>query len=136
MTTIAFYLGDTRDPSSERIAIDRQRERCQWILAQHADECSSEVVEYVDKTLASPVRPAFQRLVADIKAGRIAAVITANVDRIDRKSGDLDEFFALMDTRGIKAWAGQQDRFDLTRPHDRRVFIAMSLLEMEAESDQ
>ncbi len=103
--------------------------------AKHADECPREVVEYVDTSTTSEVRPAFQRMVDDIKAGRVAAVITANIDRIG-KLRDMDEFFALMDAHGIKAWAGKQDQFDLSRAHDRRVFLAMSMMEMEAESDQ
>jgi DNA invertase Pin-like site-specific DNA recombinase len=134
VTTTAFYLRHRNDRSSESISIDRQRERCQWILAKHADECPSEVVEYVDKSLTSSVRPAFQRMVTDIKADRVAAVITANMDRIG-KLGDLDEFFALMDAHGFKSWAGKQDQFNLSRAHDRRIFLAMSMLEMEAESD-
>lgn len=78
------------------------------------------------------MRPAFQHMVADIKAGRVAAVITANTDRIG-KLGDLDEFFALMDEHGIKAWAGKQDHFDMSRAHDRRVFLATAMLDMEAK---
>jgi DNA invertase Pin-like site-specific DNA recombinase len=136
VTTTAFYLRDRKDRSSESISIDRQRERCQGIFAAHADQCPSEVVEYVDKSLTSATRPAFQRMVTDIKAGQVAAVITANIDRIARNPGDLDEFFALMDAHGIKSWAGKQDQFNLGRAHDRRIFLAMSMLEMEAESDQ
>ncbi len=102
---------------------------------RRADECPSEVVEYVDTSATNPVRPAFERMVAEIKAGRVAAVITANIDRIG-KLGEMDEFFALMDAHGIKAWAGKQNRFDLSRAHDRRVFQAMAKLEMEAENDQ
>jgi DNA invertase Pin-like site-specific DNA recombinase len=135
VTTTAFYFRHRKDRSSESISIDRQRERCQGILAEVADECPNEVVEYVDTSATNPVRPAFERMVAEIKAGRVAAVITANIDRIG-KLGEMDEFFALMDAHGIKAWAGKQNRFDLSRAHDRRVFQAMAKLEMEAENDQ
>ena len=61
-------------------------------------------VEYVDNDTSASngkTRPAYQRMLADIREGRVDAVVAWNLDRLHRRPIELEHFIALADQKHI-----------------------------------
>src|SRR2546421_586994 len=87
----AHVYADTK--TSDGLAIGRQLDDCERL----ATERGWRIVErYVDQDVSaykSRVRPAYQRLLADLRAGTIDGVIVYHLDRLHRLPRELEEFF-------------------------------------------
>lgn len=73
----------------------REVERRGWTLAE----------TFVDNDVSASTgkaRPAFEGMVAAIRAGRIGAVCVWDVDRLTRTPRELEDFIALADTHGLR----------------------------------
>lgn len=92
---VAMYLRISRDRDGTQTATERQRQDCEaWIARNGA--VLVDVYEDVDTSAYNRkvVRPQFERLLEDVKAGRFDGVIAWKVDRIARRQRDfvrLDE---------------------------------------------
>jgi len=82
------------------LAIDRQREDCVTLCAQRGWA----TVEYLDNdTSASSgkTRPAYQRMLADIREGLVGAVVAWDLDRLHRRPRELEDFIDLADQKRL-----------------------------------
>ena len=69
----ALYLRQSEDRNGDMLAVDRQREDCVK-LAAHKGWSWTEYVDNDTSATAKKPRPAYQRMLADIRDGRIQAV--------------------------------------------------------------
>ena len=100
MPTAAIYLRQSEDRNVDMLAIDRQRQDCAKLCAQRGWT----TVEYVDNDTSASngkTRPAYQRMLADIREGRVDAVVAWNLDRLHRRPIELEHFIALADQKHI-----------------------------------
>src|SRR5688500_9937702 len=101
MTRAAVYLRQSLDRSGEGAAVDRQRPGCRKLCEQRGWE----PVEYVDNDVSAStgkVRPAYARMLADVSAGRIGAVVSWDLDRLHRRPVELEHFINLADLHRIE----------------------------------
>ncbi len=89
----AIYLRISLDREMGDLAIDRQREQCEALAAYR----QWEVVEtYVDQSKSATdrtkVRPAYDQMVADYKAGAFDAIICYDLDRLTRQPRELEDW--------------------------------------------
>lgn len=93
MTRAAVYLRQSIDKDGNELAVGRQREDCLQLCSQRGWD----PVEYVDNDTSATkgVRPAYRRLLADIKNGAIQAVAVWHLDRLHRQPAELEEFMAI-----------------------------------------
>ena len=102
MTTVAaVYLRQSLDRDGNELGIARQREDCLKLAADKGWKAQ----EYVDNdTSASTgkVRPAYERMLSDIRDGYIGAVVAWDLDRLHRRPIELESFMALADAEQIK----------------------------------
>ena len=91
----AVYLRQSIDATGEGLAVARQREDC---LALCADRGWTPV-EYVDNdTSASKgTRPAYTRMLGDVRAGKVGALVAWNLDRLYRQPRELEDLIDLAD---------------------------------------
>ena len=136
MSTIAaIYLRQSIDREGNELAIARQREDCLKL----ATAKGWETVEYVDNDKSASsgkIRPAYQRMMSDIRDGKVGAVVAWDADRLHRQPRELEDFIDLANDRGI-ALATVGGEFDLSTPTGRgnaRLRGAFARMEVEQKS--
>ena len=96
----AIYLRQSEDRDGNKFAIDRQREDCDKLCAQRGWGTT----EYVDNDTSASngkPRPAYQRMLADIRAGVIDAVVAWDLDRLYRQPRELEDLIDLADQKHL-----------------------------------
>ena len=99
----------TRKSSEEGLAqefnsLDAQREACEaYILSQKHEGWAALPQMYDDGGFSGGTteRPALQRLIADIKAGKIDNVVVYKVDRLTRSLGDFAKIVEVFDRHRV-----------------------------------
>ena len=102
----AIYTRVSSDEGLEQAfnSLDAQREACAaYILSQKHEGWSTLPARYDDGGFSggSMDRPALRRLLADVEAGRIDAVIVYKVDRLTRALADFARIVAIFDAAGV-----------------------------------
>lgn len=98
-------------------------------VARQVDDCTAEAArrgwtvagEYVDNNVSASSRkprPEYLRMLADIEAGTIDAVIVWDIDRLTRRPAELETFIDLADKHGL-ALASVGGEVDLASPQGR-----------------
>ncbi|MDT5346139.1 MAG: hypothetical protein QOE52_5323 [Mycobacterium sp.] len=119
VTTAAVYLRISSDPKGEQLGVTRQREDCVKL-------CADKVwtpVEYVDSDMSATSgkpRPAYEKMLADIRDGAIGAVVAWDLDRLHRRPIELESFMALADEKHL-ALATVSGDVDLSTAQGRLV---------------
>lgn len=99
-TRAAIYLRISADPTNQQHGVTRQRNDCTALCAERGWE----PVEYVDNDVSASSgkrRPAYGRMLDDIREGRIDAVVAWDLDRLHRRPIELEAFMTLADERQI-----------------------------------
>lgn len=130
----AIYLRISLDREMDGLAIDRQREQCE-ALAKYRQW---QVVEtYVDQSKSATdrtkVRPAYDQMVADYKAGAFDAIICYDLDRLTRQPRQLEDWIDASELRGLALVTANGDA-DLATDGGRmyaRIKAAVARAEME-----
>jgi DNA invertase Pin-like site-specific DNA recombinase len=101
------------------VGIDRQRDDCTRIC--HTNGWT--LVEYQDNDKSASTgkrRPGYQRLLADIRDGKVSAVVAWDLDRLHRRPVELEEFMDLADAHRL-ALATVSGDVDLSTAQGRLV---------------
>lgn len=96
----AIYLRISSDPSGQQLGVARQRTACIALC----DQRGWQPVEYVDNDTSASSgkrRPAYERMLADVRDGRIGAVVAWDLDRLHRRPIELEAFMSLADERHL-----------------------------------
>jgi DNA invertase Pin-like site-specific DNA recombinase len=96
----AVYLRISSDPEKKQLGVTRQREDCEKLCADKGWH----PVEYLDNDTSASSgkkRPAYERMVADIRDGRLGAVVCWDLDRLHRRPIELESFMALADEKRL-----------------------------------
>ncbi|NLD87039.1 MAG: recombinase family protein [Clostridiales bacterium] len=128
----AIYARQSVD-KKDSISIDTQIELCK-------KECAiPEVIEiYADKGYSGSnlKRPEFQRLLDDVKAGKITRIITYRLDRISRSVLDFGNLMVLFEQHGV-SFNSTMEKFDTSTPIGRAMLsITMVFAQLERETIQ
>jgi DNA invertase Pin-like site-specific DNA recombinase len=115
----AVYLRISEDRSGEQLGVTRQRQDCEEL-------CRSKgwiPTEYIDNDMSATngkPRPAYERMLADIRDGHIGAAVAWDLDRLHRRPIELESFMALADDRRL-ALATVSGDVDLSTAQGRLV---------------
>ncbi len=116
-----IYARISDDREQTQAGVGRQIEDCE---ARARDLTWQIVDRYVDNDISAyrdRIRPEYKRLLADIAAGRINAVIVYHEDRLHRQPRELEEFFDVCDRAGVSALASCTGELDLSTDDGRLV---------------
>lgn len=131
----------TRKSTSEGLdsdfnTLDAQREACLAYIQSQVEQGWTPVEErYEDGgyTGANTDRPGFQKLLADIKAGKVERVVVYKVDRLSRSLLDFSRIIETFDQAGVGLVAVTQ-QFDTSTPMGRLTLnILLSFAQFERE---
>ena len=124
------------DPTGQGLGVQRQRTAC-LAKAEALAWTIADVYEDNDVSATTGrLRPAYQRMLADLEAGRVDAVIVWDLDRLHRQPIELEHFLALADRRAI-ALASVGGDVDLATDNGRlyaRIKGAVARSEIERKS--
>jgi DNA invertase Pin-like site-specific DNA recombinase len=131
----AVYLRQSKDFNGTGLAVARQREDCLKLCTDRAWTPS----EYVDNDISAysgKRRPAYERMLDDIKAGKLDAVVAWDLDRLHRRPIELEHFMELADQHRL-ALATVSGDTDLATDNGRlfaRIKGAVARAESERKS--
>ena len=100
----AIYARISSDREGDGLAISRQLEDCERLAA---DRGWRVVERYIDQDVSAykaRVRPAYQRLLDDLRAGTVDGVVVYHLDRLHRQPRELEEFFDVCEAAGVTTW--------------------------------
>ncbi|MGI8682427.1 MAG: recombinase family protein [Mycobacteriales bacterium] len=130
------YVRTSHDPTGARLGVKRQSEDCH----QRADALGWHVAAvYEDNDVSASTgatRPAYKRMLGDIAAGRITAVVVWDLDRLTRRPIEVEDFIGLADRHGV-ALASIGGDCDLSTDNGRmfaRIKGAVARAEIERKS--
>ena len=134
MVKTAVYLRVSEDRQGNELAVKRQREDCLKVC-EHQGWTP---VEYVDNDTSATTgkRPAYEGMLADIRAGEIQAVVAWDLDRLHRRPIELELFMELADEYKLKL-ATVTGEVDLSTDNGRlfaRIKGAVAKAEVERKS--
>ena len=123
-----LYLRSSRDRAQRRLAVYRQEEDCRQI-AERLGWFVARV--YIDNGVsasrfATKARDEYGRLLDDIRAGRIDAVVVWMEDRSHRQVAELAEFVKTCQAAGIRRYAAVGAEYDLSDPDQVSMLSALA----------
>lgn len=133
----AIYLRVSLDAKNDRLAVDRQREDCQRIAQERGWKVAR---EYVDNSISASDknkrRPEYDRMVDDYRAGRFAALVCYDLDRLTRQPRQLEDWIDLAEENGLLLVTANGEA-DLTTDGGRlfaRIKASVARAEVERKS--
>ena len=115
----AIYARISSDPEGDRLGVNRQRDDCQSL----ADRKGWPVAEvYIDddrSAYSGKPRPEYRRMLDDITAHAVDAILVYNLDRLHRQPRELEAFFDIVDAAGLVNLASVEGDINLGS-HDGR----------------
>ena len=125
----------TEEQAMHGVSLDAQKER----LTQYAKENELSIVDlYVDEGISArkryTARPAFMRMLEDVKSGRIDIIIFIKLDRWFRNVADYYEVQAILDRYGVQ-WLTTEEDYDTTTANGR-LALNIKLAIAQDESDR
>lgn len=132
-----IYLRISEDRTGKEAGVQRQLEDCQKLV----DQRNWDLVDtYVDNDVSAyngKKRPEFERLLEDIRLGRINAVVVWSPDRLIRRMIELERVVQIVEDYEVQLVNVQAGDLDLSTPYGRmtaRIYGAIAQGEVEQKS--
>jgi site-specific DNA recombinase len=130
----------TRKSSEEGLeqefnSLQAQREACEAFINSQRHEgwmCLPECYDDGGFSGATMARPALQRLLADIAAGRVDIVVVYKIDRLTRSLADFAKIVEILDTRGA-SFVSVTQQFNTTSMGRLTLNVLLSFAQFERE---
>lgn len=111
--SVAIYARISHDRDGTQLGVKRQIKDCR----EEADKMGWEVFdEYVDDDISAysgKRRPSYERMLDDLRAGRVDAILAWHMDRLYRRPLDLEELIAICQKVGVTDLRTVSGSFDL-----------------------
>ncbi len=138
MTRAAIYCRISFDAEGRALGVGRQLEDCRRIAQLRGWETSDELT-YLDNNVSASrysrkARTQYLRLLGDIEAGKVDAVVIWMEDRLQRQVLEVAEFLKVCEAAGLTKIASAGGEFDLSNPDQRTMlYIKAAMAEAEVE---
>lgn len=110
------YCRISSDPKDKREGVDRQREDVATLCEVKKWQVSGWYIDNDRSATSGKPRPEWERLLADIEAGKIDAVAAWDQDRVNRTMDDLQRYQRVFIHHGVKFATTNGGEVDLTSP--------------------
>src|SRR5205807_4449593 len=102
MTSAAVYARISSDRDGTQLGITRQLGDCRTLAERRGWAVAAEYVDDEVSAYNGKPRPAYRRLLADLRDGLVDAVVVWHLDRLHRQPKELEEFFEVCDAAGVR----------------------------------
>ena len=131
-----IYARISDDREETQLGVGRQIADCEALATNKAWQI---VERYVDNDISAytgKIRPEYRRMLDDIAAGRIDAVVVYHQDRLHRQPRELEEFFDVCDRAGVRNMATVSGDVDLSTDDGRFHARIMGAVARKSSDDQ
>ncbi|MBS4103002.1 recombinase family protein [Tsukamurella paurometabola] len=118
----AVYARISSDPTGQSLGVQRQLEDCRSLAQSRGWDVGEEYVDNDFSAYSGKSRPAYQRMLADLRSGARDAVIVYNLDRLHRQPSELEAFVEVCESAGVRDVATVTADIDLG--NDDGLFMA------------
>ena len=138
MLRCAVYTRKSSDEGLEQEfnSLDAQREACEAFIRSQRQEgwvCLTDAYDDGGISGATMDRPALQRLLADIRTGKVDVVVVYKVDRLTRSLSDFARMVEIFDARGV-SFVSVTQQFNTTTSMGRLTLnVLLSFAQFERE---
>jgi DNA invertase Pin-like site-specific DNA recombinase len=135
----AVYVRISSDPDGTRLGVSRQEQDCRELAARRGWEVAGIYEDDDISAYSGKTRPAYRRLLDDIRAGAVQAVVAWHPDRLHRAPRELEEFIDVLEATGCRVETVKAGELDLSSPSGRavaRTLGAWARYESEHKSDR
>lgn len=133
----AIYLRISQDATGEQAGVTRQQEDCVALVEQQGWTLYE---TYTDNdTSAYKKRAGYERMLDDVRAGHIDAVVAWHPDRLYRRLTDLEGLISAIESRNVILRTVRAGELDLSTPTGRmlaRIVGATAMAEGEVKADR
>jgi DNA invertase Pin-like site-specific DNA recombinase len=139
-TRAAVYVRISKDREGTGLGVERQEDECRELAGRlkwqvHDVYCDNDISA---SRFSNKKRPDYERLLADMQAGVIQAVIAFHPSRLHRRPRELEPYIDISEARGIPTHTCRAGHWDLSTPSGRMVarqLAAVDAYESEQKSD-
>lgn len=110
----AIYARISQDREANLLGVTRQIDDCKADAARRGWSVAEVYVDGDASAYSGKHRPAYRRMLQDIRDGRIDAVIVWHLDRLHRHPKELEEFFEVCGSAGVSQLASVSGDVDLS----------------------
>lgn len=135
----AIYARISDDTQRTGLGVARQEADCRKLANRLGWQVADVYTDNDISAFSGKMRPAYRRLLADLAAGAIDALIVWHPDRLHRSPLELEEFIALVETTGAHVQSVTAGERDLGTPTGRlhaRIEGAVARHESEHKSER
>lgn len=133
----ATYMRISDDREGTGLGVQRQRDDCAALVERHGWTLAGDYTDNDTSAYHGKARPEYERLLADVEAGIVDAVVAWSSDRLTRHPRELETLVELVERTGVALDTVTSGTFDLTNPEGRayaRIAGAMARQESERKS--
>ena len=130
----AVYARISSDPEGDRLGVKRQVEDCQGFAERRGWPVHAVYIDDDRSAYSGRVRPEYRRMLDDIRAGEVDAVVVWHLDRLHRQPKELEEFFDVCKEARLTSLASVTGDTDLST-HDGQFLARILGAVAKKESD-
>ena len=114
----AIYCRISDDRAGRALGVARQEADCRELAGRKGWAVADVYVDNdVSAADARKRRPEYERLLEDVKDGRVDAVVVWDLDRLHRRPSELERFFEIADAAGLRFLSSVSGDVDLETGH-------------------
>lgn len=135
----AIYARISDDTEGTGLGVARQETECRDLAERHGWEVAGVYTDNDRSAYSGKPRPEYQRLLADVEAKRVDAIVVWHPDRLHRSPSELESFIDLVEQAGVAVATAQGGAYDLSTASGRmtaRVVGAVARHESEHKSER
>lgn len=117
----AIYCRISKDPDGTMLGVERQRADCLKLAASRGWPVAATYIDNDLSAYSGAVRPEYGRMLDDMRAGAVDAVLAWHPDRLHRSPRELEGFIDVVEARGIAVETVTAGAIDLGTPSGRAV---------------
>ncbi|MGW5668978.1 recombinase family protein [Micromonospora sp. NPDC003776] len=121
MTRAAIYVRISRDREGGGLGVARQEDDCRELASRHGLTAAHVYSDNDLSAYSGKPRPSYRRMLDDIAAARIDAVLAWHTDRLHRSPIELEEYISACEPRGVPTYTVKVGPLDLSTPSGRMV---------------
>lgn len=121
MTRAAIYVRISRDREGGGLGVARQESDCRELAARHGLTAAQVYSDNDLSAYSGKPRPSYRRMLDDIAAARVDAVLAWHTDRLHRSPIELEEYITVCEPRGVPTFTVKAGPLDLSTPSGRMV---------------
>ncbi len=117
----AIYTRLSQDRNGEAVVVSRQERACRELVDRLGWDVAGVYADNDTSAFGRQPRPAYLRMLEDVKAGRVTALVAYHSDRLYRHPSDLEELVRLAEANALQIATAQSGDLDLSTSAGRMV---------------